>query len=68
MRKIIGEYWEEGYIIKDDDTGKELYRTTVIDCKGYKADIESVRIWCEQTGNDMAAALGTKFLGVTRKG
>ena len=65
--RIIGEYWKGGYIIRNADTQEELYRASSEDSKGNKASMESLKIWCEQTGQEMAGALRATFLGVEQK-
>lgn len=65
--RIIGEFWDGGYIIRDADTQEELYRANSEDYKGNKASMESLKIWCEQTGQEMADALEATFLGVEQK-
>lgn len=65
--RIIDEYWKGGYVIKNADTQEELYRTDSEDYKGDRASIESLEIWCEQTGQEMANAFGAIFLGVEQK-
>ena len=65
--RIIGEFWEGGYVIRDVDTQEELYRASSEDSKGHKASMESLKLWCEQTGQEMAEAFGATFLGVEQK-
>lgn len=65
--KLIGRYSTEEYTIENADTNEVLYRADSKDYKGEKADIDSIKLWCEQTGLDMAEAMEAKFLGTVRK-
>jgi len=65
--KIIGEYWENGYIIKNVETEEEIYRTCIEEHRTDKAGIESLKIWCEQTGREIADSLGAEFIGIRER-
>jgi hypothetical protein len=68
--KIIGYYNHYGYRIEDNENGKVLYEagnnplesTGVVERKD-GISIEMIKMYCEQSGRDIAEEKGVEWLG-----